>query len=224
MLVDIVVEQGADRVVSRGHRMEIAGEVEVDLLHRQHLGIAATSSTALDAEARTQRGFAKGYCRLLANLVKTQRQTDAHRGLTNTCFRRTDGRHQDQTALLDLLLIDECHRHLGHITSVGFNLLRGNSQLCCDVANGLQFAFPCNLYVSLHNDVICSFRRQRYELFAKKQENRQKKCRISKYQTNRTHHLKQTNAATIPDNTCKKRPCAIIVPLIPDIRSPTYQV
>ena len=51
VLVDIVVEQGADGVVGRGYGMEVACEVQVYLLHWQHLGIAATGSTALDAEA-----------------------------------------------------------------------------------------------------------------------------------------------------------------------------
>ena len=34
MLVDIVVEQGTDGVMCRGHGMEVACEVQIDLLHR----------------------------------------------------------------------------------------------------------------------------------------------------------------------------------------------
>ena len=53
MLVDVVVEHGTDGVVGRGDGMEIAREVEVDLLHRQYLAIATASSSALHAEAGT---------------------------------------------------------------------------------------------------------------------------------------------------------------------------
>ena len=93
MLVDIIVEQGADGVMGRGHGMEVACEVQVDLLHRQHLGIAATSGTTLDTEAGTERWLSQGYNSLLADLVQSQRQTDAHGGLTDTRLCRTDGRH-----------------------------------------------------------------------------------------------------------------------------------
>ena len=130
--------------------MEVAREVQVDLLHRQHLGIAATGSTALDAEARAERRFSEGHRRLLADLVQTQCQADAHGGLADARLRRTDGRHQYQSALLHFLLVDQAHRHLGHIASVRLYLFRGDSQLCGDLANGQQFTFPRNLYVSLH--------------------------------------------------------------------------
>ena len=87
--------------------MEVACEVQVNLLHGQHLGISATGSTALDAETRAERWLTQGYGGLLANPVKTQCQADADGGLANTGLRGTDGCHQNQTALPDLLLIDE---------------------------------------------------------------------------------------------------------------------
>ena len=107
--------------------MEIARKVQVDLLHRQHLGITATSSSPLDAEAGTERRLTQSDCSFLANLIKTQRQTNADGGLTNTRLRRTDSGHQDQTALLDLFFINERYRHLGHITSIRLYLLGGDS-------------------------------------------------------------------------------------------------
>ena len=48
MLVDIVIEHGAYRIMGRGHGMEVASKVKVDLFHRQYLCIAATSSSATD--------------------------------------------------------------------------------------------------------------------------------------------------------------------------------
>ena len=43
MLVEIIVHQGCDHVVRCGHSMEVAGEMQVDLVHRQHLRIAASA-------------------------------------------------------------------------------------------------------------------------------------------------------------------------------------
>ena len=127
MLVDIVVEQGTDGVVGRGHGMEVTGEVQVDFLHRQHLCIAATGSTSLDSETGSERRFPQGHGGLFPDFVQPQRQADADGGLADAGLRRTDGCHQDQTALLHLLLIDQRYRHFGHIPSVGLNILRGYS-------------------------------------------------------------------------------------------------
>ena len=147
MLVDIVVEQGADGVMGRGHGVEIACEVQVDLLHRQYLGIATTSSTTLDAETRAERRFTQGHHRLLADLVQSQRQTDAHGGLADTRLCRTDGRHQYQPTLLHALIVDQFYWHLRHISSVGLYLFRIDTQLRGDLTNRLQLALPCYLYV-----------------------------------------------------------------------------
>ena len=40
MLVDVVVKQSRYHVVSRGDGMEVTCKVQVDLVHRQHLGMA----------------------------------------------------------------------------------------------------------------------------------------------------------------------------------------
>ena len=107
MLVDVVVEQGADGVVSRGDGMEVAREVKVDLLHGQHLGIAAAGSAALDAEAGAERGLAQGYGGLLTDLVQTQREANADGGLADAGLRRADGCDEDEAALTDARLVDE---------------------------------------------------------------------------------------------------------------------
>ena len=95
MLIDIVVEEGADGIVGRGHSMEVACEMQVDLLHRQYLGIATACSSALNAETRTKRRLAQSDSSFLANLVKAQRQTNTDSSFTDTCLRRTDGGHQN---------------------------------------------------------------------------------------------------------------------------------
>ena len=52
-VVDVVVEHGREEVVGRGNRVKIPGEMEIDLVHRHDLGVAAAGGAALDAEDRT---------------------------------------------------------------------------------------------------------------------------------------------------------------------------
>jgi hypothetical protein len=51
-VMDVVVEGGRQQVVGGGHGVEVAVEVQVDVLHRHHLRTAATSGAALEAEHR----------------------------------------------------------------------------------------------------------------------------------------------------------------------------
>ena len=130
--------------------MEITREVKVDLLHRQHLRIAATCCTALHTEARSQRGFPQGHCSVLTDLIQTQRQTDADRRLTDTGFRRADGSYQDQPTLIYFLLINQRDRHLGHIASIRLDLFSRNTKTGSYFTDVIKFTFTCNLYVGLH--------------------------------------------------------------------------
>ena len=51
MLVDVVVQQSAYHIVRRGYGVEIAGKVQVYLLHREYLSISSAGSAALYAKA-----------------------------------------------------------------------------------------------------------------------------------------------------------------------------
>ncbi len=55
-LLQVVIQHGAAQVVGRGHGVNIAGEVQVDVLHGQHLGVSAAGGAAFDAEHRTEEG------------------------------------------------------------------------------------------------------------------------------------------------------------------------
>ena len=60
-VMEVVVEHRGEQVVRRRDRVEVAGEVEVDLVHRDHLRVAAARRAALHAEHRA-RATARG-CR-----------------------------------------------------------------------------------------------------------------------------------------------------------------
>ena len=76
--VHVVVDQRREQVVRRGDGVEVAGEVEVDALHRHHLGAAAAGRTALGAEHRSERRLAQRDHGALADAV--ERVAEADRG------------------------------------------------------------------------------------------------------------------------------------------------
>ena len=48
--MEVIVQHGRQQVVRGGNRVEIAGEMQVDLIHGDHLGVAAAGRTAFDSE------------------------------------------------------------------------------------------------------------------------------------------------------------------------------
>ena len=58
-VVDVVVDHRREQVGRDGDRREVAGEVQVDVLHRHDLRVAAARGTALHAEHRSEGGLAQ---------------------------------------------------------------------------------------------------------------------------------------------------------------------
>ena len=59
------VEHRREQVVRRADRVDVAGEVEVEVLHRHHLRQPAARGAALDPEHRAQRRLAQAQHRAL---------------------------------------------------------------------------------------------------------------------------------------------------------------
>ena len=57
--VDVVVDHRGEQIVGARDRVEVAGEVQVDIFHRHDLGVAAAGRAALHAEARAERRLAQ---------------------------------------------------------------------------------------------------------------------------------------------------------------------
>ena len=123
MLVEVVVEQGRNHVVGRSDGVEVAREVEIDFLHRQHLGVATAGGTALHAKARTERGLAEGNDSLLSYFIEAQSQADGNGRLADARLRSGDGSHEDEFAFG---LGDEVEGKFGNVLAVVFNLLGRN--------------------------------------------------------------------------------------------------
>ena len=96
----MIVDKGAEQVVGRGDGVDVAGEVEVDVFHRDDLTVAAARRAAFDAEYRAQGGFPQGQHSLFAEPVHSLRQADRHGGLAFAGRSRVDGRDKDELAVL----------------------------------------------------------------------------------------------------------------------------
>ena len=98
--------------------MEVSGEVEIDLIHRQHLGVATTGSTALDAEDRTEGGLAEGDDRLLADLIHPEGESDGDGSLADTGLGGRDGGDEDEVSGTVLLLLEDIQTDLTHVMTI----------------------------------------------------------------------------------------------------------
>ena len=94
--VDMVVEQRGEEVVRGGDRVEVAGEVEVDVDHRRDLRAAAAGRAALHPEARTQRRLAQREHRAATGPVQPVGEADRRRRLPLAGRSRVDRGDEDQ--------------------------------------------------------------------------------------------------------------------------------
>src|SRR5438132_9376001 len=75
------IDDGRQQVVRRLDGVDVAGEVQVDLLHRHDLGKAAAGAAALDAKERTGRRLPEAERNVGADSSEALRQADGARRL-----------------------------------------------------------------------------------------------------------------------------------------------
>ena len=139
VLETVVVQEGSNHVVSLSDGMEVASEMEVDLIHRQYLSITAAGSTTLHAEARTERRLAQCNNCLLANLLHTEGETHGYGGLSITSLGRTDSGNEDEMMVLKLVSVNFVRSNLSDVTAVVFYLVFMDSKFCSYLIDRAQF-------------------------------------------------------------------------------------
>ena len=97
-LVQMVVEHRRQQIVRRRDRVEVAGEMEIDLVHRHHLRVSAARRAALHAEYRAEAGLADAHDHLLAQPAERLTHAHRHRALPLAGGRRVDAGHEHQPA------------------------------------------------------------------------------------------------------------------------------
>jgi hypothetical protein len=118
------VEQCGEQVVGRSDRVDVAGEVEVQVLHRHDLRQPAAGGAALDAEHRPERWLAQAQQRVAADRAEPLRERHGSRGLALARLRRRDAGHADELAGRPVAqTADHVERHLGLVATVRLELL-----------------------------------------------------------------------------------------------------
>ena len=118
--IDVVVDHRSEQVVGGADRVQVAGKVQVDVLHRHDLGIAAAGGAALDAEARPEARLAQAQDRLLADMVERVAETDRRRRLALAGRGRGDRGDEDQPAVRAVgQRADIVERNLGLVAAIG---------------------------------------------------------------------------------------------------------
>lgn len=149
--IDMVVEHRRQQVMGAGDRVEIAGEVQVDLLHRHDLRIAAAGRPALLAEAGAERGLAQRDHGALAQALQPVAEADRRRGLALAGGRRADRGHEDELAVRLLGEIgDSAGIDLGDVLAIGVQRRIGDAGRLGDRADRLKRRRAGDLDIGRH--------------------------------------------------------------------------
>ena len=117
-LLDVVVQHRRQQVVGRADGVKVPGEVEIDVLHRHHLGIAAAGGAALDAEHRPQGGLPQGHHGISADPPQPVRQPYRSGGLAFPGRGGGDSGHQNQLTVRPICLLQKAVVDLGFVSAV----------------------------------------------------------------------------------------------------------
>ena len=135
LVVEAVVEEGRGEVVGRADRVDVAGQVEVEVLHRDHLAVAAAGGAALDPEDRPERRLADADRRLVPDPVEALGESDGRGRFALAQGRRRDRGHDDVLAAgpLGLETPDRLEGDLGLRPTVWLDLVVAESKIAGDV-------------------------------------------------------------------------------------------
>ena len=141
--VQVIVEHRREQIVRGRDRVKVAREVEVDVLHRHHLRVAAARGAALHAEHRSHARLAHAQHRVFAESPHRLREADECRALSLAGRRRIDAGDENEPPLRRAL------RHLeidlGLVLPVEIQLVRTQSQLGGDVRDRPKLGVLCDL-------------------------------------------------------------------------------
>ena len=131
-------------------------KVEVDVLHRHHLRVAAAGSAALDAEAGAEARLAQRHDGVLADPVEAVAEADGGGGLALASRRRRDRRDQDQLAVRAVLQrADVVEGELRLVVAVRDQMLRRNAEAVLgDIEDRALRGRPCDVDIALGIGVL----------------------------------------------------------------------
>jgi hypothetical protein len=131
LVMEAVVEEGAGQVVGRADGVDVAGQVEVEVLHRDDLAVAAAGRSALDSEDGPERRLPEIDRRPPADVVEALGEPDRGRRLALAQRRRRDRGHHHvfPTRALRFETPDRFKGDLGLGWAVQLELAVGDSEV-----------------------------------------------------------------------------------------------
>ncbi len=153
-LLDVVVQHRGQQIVRRADGVEVAGEVEVDVLHGHHLGVSAAGGTALDAEDGAERRLAQSDGNVLADTSEPVGKADGRGSLTLARRGGRDSGDKDQLAVGSVGLLQERGVDLGLPAAVLLQIFFVHMGPLRDFADGPHLAFLRDLNVGLKCHVV----------------------------------------------------------------------
>ena len=148
------VDQRREQVVGGRDRVQVAGEVEVQVLHRDDLRVAAAGSAALDPEHRPERRLAEREHRPAAELAEPLRERDGRRrlALARRC-RRDRGDVDDLPVRAVCEPLEDGEIDLRLVPPVELELVRLDAGLLCDVRDRAERCFLRDLEARAHRSI-----------------------------------------------------------------------
>ena len=139
-LLDVIVEHCGEQVVCGAYGVEVACEVEVDILHGHYLGVAAARSAALDAEYRAERRLTQGDHNIFAYTAHTVGEADGRGGLALASGGGGYGGDEYQLAVRVLVLFHQREVYLCLVFAVLLDVFVVDARSCGYLGYRLHFA------------------------------------------------------------------------------------
>ena len=122
-LLNMIVQHSGQEIVGRSNGVEIPGEVEIDVLHGNDLGVSTPGRAALYAEDRSQGGLPQGHQGVLSQAAESVGQSHGGGGLSFSCGSGGNGGDQNQLAVGTVLQFPQ--KAAVHLRFAGSVLLKG---------------------------------------------------------------------------------------------------
>ena len=135
-LLHMVVYHCRKEHMSRSNSVEVTGEVQVNIFHRNYLGVTATSSATLYAHARTEGRFTQCYDNAFVDFSQALCQADSSGRFTFASRSRGDCSYKNQfTRFFSFHSTNQVHRQFRFIAAIHFNVFFGNAKFCSHFGN-----------------------------------------------------------------------------------------
>ena len=155
----MIVEQGGEQVVGAGDGVEVAGEVQVDVVHGGDLGVAAAGGAALHAEAGAEGGLPQADHGAGAEVVEGVAEADGGGGFTLAGGRRADAGDEHQLARrASRGFGHEVERDLGLEAAVGLQCVAWDAGRVGDFGDGAEGGGPGDVEVGFQGGAHAAWR------------------------------------------------------------------